>query len=723
MKSVKISTKINKMVIMFMAVTAVILVGIILNLIDSIKENVYSNEINSAKLTLNDKILIKKQLTLSNAIALTDNPVIIEALEVNTRSLAIDALDSYAKKMGEDAGFKDVKIHIHTKDVKSFLRSWKHDKYGDELSSFRHTINKVKETQKPLSAVEPGKAGLVIRGIAPVIDIGEYLGSIEVIQNFDSLVEDLAKEDIYFMALMDTKFVKNFTRDEAKSIDNYYISQNVFDKKLHNSLKQIDLKNLEKLGHVDDEHFLYISTPILDLNGETIGMYITAYSAEKLNEVLNLSLIGIYTILGILLVVVLLFILALNISLKNNVTKNLELFDETFQRFLKFISFETNRFQKSNISGNTEIHAMLYKLNDTSDIFLQRLQDDMKILGEVSLTTDKIAKGTFGCRIHTTTQNPMLETLKLSLNNMADKVEHNMGLIVKTLTDYTSHDYRTKVLIDDSITDELKDIMEKVNELGVSLANSAKSDFTNGNTIESGAASASKAIQNLAQKANEQAASLEETSSAVEEITSITENNTENASKMAKLGQTVRKNVHEGHELADRTSKAMDEINDQVNSINEAIAIIDQIAFQTNILSLNAAVEAATAGEAGKGFAVVAQEVRNLANRSADAAREIKTMVEVANQKADNGKKISDDMIKGYEQLNSAMKETIELINSVSHSSQEQLTGINQINDTIGKLDKMTQENANETSKVEDIIKSLLDLANKLVEDTKTKKY
>ena len=121
------------------------------------------------------------------------------------------------------------------------------------------------------------------------------------------------------------------------------------------------------------------------------------------------------------------------------------------------------------------------------------------------------------------------------------------------------------------------------------------------------------------------------------------------------------------------------------------LKFIDQIAFQTNILSLNAAVEAATAGEAGKGFAVVAQEVRNLAARSAEAAKEIKDLVETATVKANEGKEIADGMIEGYSGLNENVGSTITLINTVSESFKEQLIGIEQINDAINSLD--TQHN------------------------------
>jgi methyl-accepting chemotaxis protein len=147
----------------------------------------------------------------------------------------------------------------------------------------------------------------------------------------------------------------------------------------------------------------------------------------------------------------------------------------------------------------------------------------------------------------------------------------------------------------------------------------------------------------------------------------------------------------------------MDEINIQVTLINDAISIIDQIAFQTNILSLNAAVEAATAGEAGRGFAVVAQEVRNLASRSAEAAKEIKTIVENATSKANQGKDIASHMIVGYKELNQNIQQTINLIQDIEMSSKEQLTGIEQINDAVTQLDQQTQQNAAVASQTHDV--------------------
>ena len=219
---------------------------------------------------------------------------------------------------------------------------------------------------------------------------------------------------------------------------------------------------------------------------------------------------------------------------------------------------------------------------------------------------------------------------------------------------------------------------------------------------------------NLSTSSNSQAASLEQTAAAVEEVTSTIANSTENTIKMSKYAVDVTNSADEGKQLATQTANSMDEITDEVNLISEAIIVIDQIAFQTNILSLNAAVEAATAGEAGKGFAVVAQEVRNLAGRSAEAANEIKALVESAKEKATAGKVISDNMIEGYSKLNENINTTSQLIQEVANASKEQQNAMEQINDAIASLDQATQQNAHEAESMSNMAKDNEQLASTL---------
>lgn len=404
------------------------------------------------------------------------------------------------------------------------------------------------------------------------------------------------------------------------------------------------------------------------------------------------------------------------------IKKPLDNFKIIFKDFLKFITMETNKFNKTEIEHNDEITNLISLVNETAIVFDKKLKDDIKVMGEVVLTADKISKGSFKCRIKSSTENPMIMTLKNTLNQMLIELDKNISNIVQTLNSYEKNDYTHRTSIDNKTKDEILAVMNSVNFLGDTLKNSSKTNLNNGLFLKEKSEIMNDSMNMLAEKANEQAASLEETSAAIEEITSITRNNTENTVKMFKLGQVVKTSVKNGQDLANKTTASMDEINKKVLNITEAISIIDKIAFQTNILSLNAAVEAATAGEAGKGFAVVAAEVRNLANRAADAAKDIKKLVEDANIQANQGKQISTEMIKGYLILNDNIESTIRLIEDVSLASKEQLQGIAQINDAVNLLDKVTQQNASEANNLLSVSDNIYSIADKLVLEAKTKK-
>ena len=403
--------------------------------------------------------------------------------------------------------------------------------------------------------------------------------------------------------------------------------------------------------------------------------------------------------------------------------RDLEEIDKYFQQLIEFLSYEKSEFEYVESTGNKKVDDMFKNWNQQIKKFDKRTKDDMRVLGEIVLTADKVEQGIYKCRIKGDSDNPTISTLRNTLNKMLISIDDATSRISKVVTSYTNDDFTDYIKVVDNYKDDMKLLMESINLLGKELGNSAKNNYDNGETLEESASTMTNSMNNLAEKANEQAASLEETAAALEEITSITRNNTQNATKMATLGQVVKKSVLSGEELASKTASSMDEINEKVKAINSAITVIDQIAFQTNILSLNAAVEAATAGEAGKGFAVVAQEVRNLANRSAEAAKEIKNLVEEANIKTNDGKLISSDMIEGYKELNKNISETINIIEDVSAASKEQMLGIEQINQTVNMLDRVTQENAFESNQIKDISQSVSTLAYELLTDAKSKKF
>ncbi|KLE04535.1 methyl-accepting chemotaxis protein [Aliarcobacter butzleri] len=427
-------------------------------------------------------------------------------------------------------------------------------------------------------------------------------------------------------------------------------------------------------------------------------------------------------LLGILLVfvqIILYFIIA------RDITKNIDKFITYFKEFLDFITYKQNQIEKVEIVGNNEFSEMTREINLVIDKFDRRFKDDMKVIGESVLVFDKLKKGTYNIRIRSNTTNPMINTLKVTINETIDYLEKYMREIEKILLSYTSNDYKNRINISKDIANpsRLLKVMESVNTLGETLGNLAKQNLSNGEQLENNSTIMKSSMQKLAQKTNEQSASLEQTATAVEQISSITRNNTQNAQKMSSLGETVKSAAQTGYNLADKTTFSMDEINKKVSAINEAISIIDQIAFQTNILSLNAAVEAATAGEAGKGFAVVAQEVRNLANKSSEAANEIKVLVESATLKANEGKVIAQEMQDGYKSLHSHITETLSIIEDVSIAAKEQMKGIEQVSDAIVTLNKITKENESETIQITSIAAEVSEMAYEVVEDAKNKKF
>ncbi|MGJ0302077.1 methyl-accepting chemotaxis protein [Aliarcobacter cryaerophilus] len=407
------------------------------------------------------------------------------------------------------------------------------------------------------------------------------------------------------------------------------------------------------------------------------------------------------------------------------ITKQIKDFSSHFREFLSFITYKQNRIEKKKLEGNCEFSVMTKDINSAIDEFDDKFKHDMRVIGESVLTFDKLKKGIFKCRVNSNSSNPMINTLKNTINDALDDLENYMREIEKTLISYTSNDYKDRIVINNKIANpsRLLKVIQSVNSLGDTLATQAKNSLENGSSLETNSKTLKNSIENLTSKITKQIESLEETTLAVEKISEITNNNSKNTTSMSKLAEIVKQAVEDGYNLSNKTTKSMDDINEKVIAINEAITIIDQIAFQTNILSLNAAVEAATAGEAGKGFAVVAGEVRNLANKSAEAANEIKKLVEIANQKAHEGKDISNEMQNGYKNLHTHITETLQIIQNVSDAANEQMVGINQVSETIVSLDQISKDNQKETNLINDISNVVSSMAIEVLEDAKNKKF
>jgi methyl-accepting chemotaxis protein len=211
--------------------------------------------------------------------------------------------------------------------------------------------------------------------------------------------------------------------------------------------------------------------------------------------------------------------------------------------------------------------------------------------------------------------------------------------------------------------------------------------------ISSAAVQVSGASQTLSQGATEQASSLEEISSSFNEIASQTKINAENAHQANNFSNQAKKAADKGNIQMQEMVSAINEINESGKSISKIIKVIDEIAFQTNLLALNAAVEAARAGKHGKGFAVVAEEVRNLAARSAKAARETAELIEGSVQKTQNGSETAQESAAALEEIVQSINEATKLVNRIAAASNQQALGISQINEGLAQIDQVTQKN------------------------------
>ncbi|PUE65440.1 methyl-accepting chemotaxis protein [Arcobacter caeni] len=396
------------------------------------------------------------------------------------------------------------------------------------------------------------------------------------------------------------------------------------------------------------------------------------------------------------------------------------------QELVKFLKNMDNK--NVSLEINTSMASEYSQIKDVIDQreveLLKKEKEELLLIQEAKMVMDKIKHGLYSDIITSTTSNKSLEEFKKGVNEMIVETRGHFSNVNNILNEYTNYDYRNELKLDGITHDgEFKLLVGSVNKLKNAITQMLLENKTNGVALQNTSEVLLNNVDKLNQSSNEAAQSLKNTASVLEKITQNVDKTSAQTKQMSNLANAVTVSANDGLNLAFKTTTAMDEINEKVSAINESITIIDQIAFQTNILSLNAAVEAATAGEAGKGFAVVAQEVRNLANNSTQAAREIKNLVESANLKANEGKTIANNMIQGYTTLNSDINKTIELIGDVSSTSKEQQIGIIQINDAINILEKQVEANAEVSSQANNIAVKTSNIANKIVDNANQKEF
>ena len=497
---------------------------------------------------LENELAIKNNVAISGAVALASSDAIKRALRQNDYELAAKALAHVTDNFRLYTDYKNIKVHIHTADVHSFIRSW-NKKHGDDLSSFRNTVLAVKSTRQPVIAVEVGRAGMTLRSIVPVIDEGDYLGSIEFIQGLNSVQKILKTHGTEYLFLMDPSLLELATlAKESPQAGGYVVSLKSIDADFLNAVKSADLSRLlAEPWMVEGDYFLS-AVPIKDYDGKVIGMHVVAKDVAVVEEHILASKQLIYIFFGLaaLLVVVMVII--------------------------------------------------------------------MLVVNQWMMVRPSVRA--------------------------------------------------------------IKEIVEGSNQVNMAAAQIAQ------------------AATNLAEASSQQASNVADVDETIEKYTEINTKNADNVQQANNQAHLADEIAQTGNEKLKDLLKYMAMITEDSEKIAKIIKTIDEIAFQTNLLALNAAVEAARAGEHGLGFAVVADEVKNLASKSAEAAKETESIIKEAIDRIKVGDKITHDTGEVFQTIIERVEKTSALIGSTTETIHDQADGMKQISHAMSSIDDFTQQNA-----------------------------
>ena len=387
-----------------------------------------------------------------------------------------------------------------------------------------------------------------------------------------------------------------------------------------------------------------------------------------------------------------------NFDSNNLLRQSIDVFHQHPEHQAKLLDGLTDTFSTRITVGSAKVDLIIDPIFDDNGERIgtvaewKNMTDQLAIEENIENIIEEAAKGVLSRRISTDELNGFEHKISSSVNSLLDNfsaITQNINTLLSKmasndLTQRLEGNYQAELLSMQMATNNA------LNNFSLTLSQ------VNTGAIEIGGMAREVAVasEDLSERTQSQAASVEETAASMEELTSTILNSTENSGTANALAHATANEAISGIEVMNKTLEAMNGISELSKKIGEITSVIDSIAFQTNLLALNAAVEAARAGEHGRGFAVVAGEVRNLAGKSADAAKDISGLISSAIQQIDNGTILVEQTNTVFEKMVVNIQEVEELVSEMSATAHEQSQGIQQVNIAIGQLDELTQHNA-----------------------------
>jgi methyl-accepting chemotaxis protein len=551
-------------------------------------------------------------------------------------------------------------FQFHLPPATSFLRVHKPEKFGDDLSGFRNTVLEVNQTKASLSGLEAGVAGIGIRGLAPISLDGRHLGSVE------------------FGLSLHSGFVEKFTRNTGNPAAIFALR----DDGLHEIGTTLPAggNTVEALGLTElvgkratfetmpgsDGVYANIVFPITDVSGATIGVALVAVDRTSYNAI---ATAGLWAAAGVFLLMI---VIAATIALISK-----PLIYRPLASMTDYMGLLANGDLKTEVPFNGRSDE-LGSMAKAVEVFRTSALRNIDLENEAEQT-----------RFATEEERAANEAEKA---RQAQQLQQAVAALAEGLGQLAGGNlaYRITTPFPASLEAVRKDFNTSIESLEAAFTTIAGSS----DNIGQGTAEIRSSTDNLSRRTEQQAASLEQTAAALDEITSTVQAAHKRATDIGRMVSEASGVASESEVIVQDTVTAMSEIETSSKQVAQIIGVINEIAFQTNLLALNAGVEAARAGEAGKGFAVVAQEVRELAQRSASAAKEINTLLEKSEAHVQSGVTLVTRTGEALQKIGGHVQSINSNVKAMVTSSQEQSVGIQEINTAVNQMDQVTQQNA-----------------------------